>query len=41
MKVVSLFTFQGVDVLQAYIPDAVWYEYDTVSKCSRYYGEIF
>lgn len=28
--------FQGVDVIQAYIPDAVWYEYETVSKCPGY-----
>uniref|UniRef100_A0A8B9D7E5 alpha-glucosidase n=1 Tax=Anser cygnoides TaxID=8845 RepID=A0A8B9D7E5_ANSCY len=32
MTVVSLFTFQGVDVIQAYIPDAVWYEYETGAK---------
>lgn len=36
MRVVSLFMFQGVDVIQAYIPDAVWYEYETVSKCPGY-----
>uniref|UniRef100_A0A493TVC8 alpha-glucosidase n=1 Tax=Anas platyrhynchos platyrhynchos TaxID=8840 RepID=A0A493TVC8_ANAPP len=34
MRVVSLFMFQGVDVIQAYIPDAVWYEYETGAKIS-------
>lgn len=37
----SLFTFQGVDTIQAYIPDAVWYEYDTVCECRGYYEELF
>lgn len=41
MKVISSFTFQGVDAIEAYIPDAVWYEYDTVGKCRGCYGEIF
>jgi len=41
MKAVSLFTFQGMDTIQAYIPDAIWYEYDTVSKSRGYSGEIF
>lgn len=26
-----LLIFQGVDTVTAYIPDAVWYEYETVS----------
>lgn len=29
---ISVLPFQGVDVVQAYIPDAVWYDYDSVSE---------
>uniref|UniRef100_A0A8C3HWM7 Maltase n=1 Tax=Chrysemys picta bellii TaxID=8478 RepID=A0A8C3HWM7_CHRPI len=29
MKDVSLFSFQGVETVTAYIPDAVWYDYET------------
>lgn len=32
MKFVSVFALQGVDTIEAYIPDAVWYDYETVRK---------
>lgn len=29
--IIIIFTLQGVEHVRAYIPDAVWYDYETVS----------
>lgn len=32
MKKYILFSFQGAEKVMAYVPDAVWYDYETVSS---------